>query len=146
MSAENTQDNQPQNEEERILGLHSHLGKAWTSDDFNDELPDFGFGEEAEKEFNKLSTQWKSETQHLSSMHKIVENPNYQEIIAMGEVALPFIFQSLQKSPDHWFYALREITGDNPIKSEDAGNLPKMTQSWLNWAYEKGYLEDSSKE
>ncbi len=31
----------------RILGLHAHLGKAWMSDDFDDELPDeFWLGEE----------------------------------------------------------------------------------------------------
>lgn len=25
---------------QRIAGLHEHLGHAWMSDDFNDELPD----------------------------------------------------------------------------------------------------------
>lgn len=31
----------------RILGLHAHLGKAWMSDDFHDELPDkFWLGKE----------------------------------------------------------------------------------------------------
>ena len=32
----------------RILGLHAHLGKAWMSDDFDDELPDefWGFDKE----------------------------------------------------------------------------------------------------
>ncbi len=31
----------------RILGLHAHLGKAWMSDDFRDELPDeFWLGQE----------------------------------------------------------------------------------------------------
>jgi hypothetical protein len=30
----------------RVLGLHAHLGKAWMSDDFKDELPDeFWLGE-----------------------------------------------------------------------------------------------------
>lgn len=30
----------------RILGLHAHLGEAWMSDDFDDELPDsFWLGE-----------------------------------------------------------------------------------------------------
>lgn len=30
----------------RILGMHAHLGKAWMSDDFRDELPDsFWLGE-----------------------------------------------------------------------------------------------------
>lgn len=32
--------------EKRVLGLHAHLGKAWMSDDFGDELPDsFWLGE-----------------------------------------------------------------------------------------------------
>lgn len=30
----------------RVLGLHAHLGKAWMSEDFQDELPDsFWLGE-----------------------------------------------------------------------------------------------------
>jgi hypothetical protein len=30
----------------RMLGMHAHLGKAWMSDDFRDELPDsFWLGE-----------------------------------------------------------------------------------------------------
>ena len=30
-----------------VLGLHAHLGEAWMSDDFDDELPDsFWLGEE----------------------------------------------------------------------------------------------------
>lgn len=120
MTAENHQDNQPQNEEERILGL--------------------------QEKFNRLHKAWNKETMMTSSMHKIIENQNYQEIIKMGEVVLPFIFKSLQAEPDHWFHALREITGDNPINPEDAGRLHKMTESWLNWAKEKGYLGDSSKE
>ncbi len=38
---------QPDTNKPRILGLHAHLGKAWMSDDFDDELPDeFWFGEQ----------------------------------------------------------------------------------------------------
>jgi hypothetical protein len=34
-------------EGERIPNLHAHLGVAWVSDDFDDELPDeFWFGED----------------------------------------------------------------------------------------------------
>ena len=29
-----------QSDEPRILGLHAHLGSAWLSDDFHNELPD----------------------------------------------------------------------------------------------------------
>ncbi len=38
---------QTEPQKKRILGLHAHLGEAWMSDDFDDELPDeFWFGEE----------------------------------------------------------------------------------------------------
>jgi hypothetical protein len=34
--------------QKRIAGLHEHLGHAWISDDFDDELPDsFWLGEDA---------------------------------------------------------------------------------------------------
>jgi hypothetical protein len=37
----------PHADEPRILGLHAHLGSAWMSDDFRDELPDsFWLGEQ----------------------------------------------------------------------------------------------------
>ena len=36
----------PVTNDKRVLGLHAHLGKAWMSDDFQDELPDsFWLGE-----------------------------------------------------------------------------------------------------
>ncbi len=39
-------ENQPSSQQ-RQLGLHAHLGKAWMSGDFMDELPDeFWLGEE----------------------------------------------------------------------------------------------------
>jgi len=39
-------DRQETSKSPRILGLHAHLGKAWMSDDFQDELPDeFWLGE-----------------------------------------------------------------------------------------------------
>ncbi len=33
-------DRQATSQTPRTLGLHAHLGKAWMSDDFRDELPD----------------------------------------------------------------------------------------------------------
>lgn len=33
-------DTPTQTSKKRVLGLHKHLGKAWMSDDFDDELPD----------------------------------------------------------------------------------------------------------
>ena len=60
-------------------------------------------------------------------------HPAYQQIIGMGTPALPLIFQELQREPDHWFWALGAITGENPVPEEDAGDLDAMTDAWLSW-------------
>jgi len=67
--------------------------------------------------------------------------PSYQSIIGMGEEALPLILAQLKSErdePDQWFWALRAITGANPVRPEDQGNFAKMAQAWLQWANE-GY-------
>jgi hypothetical protein len=39
-------DSPTESQQPRVLGLHAHLGEAWMSDDFQDELPDsFWLGE-----------------------------------------------------------------------------------------------------
>ena len=93
-----------------------------------------------EEKFHRLASEWKKETAHLSSVTDIVLHPKYQNIIGMGETVLPFLFKEMQREPDHWFWALRSITEANPTKPEDAGNLRKLTESWLNWAKNKSYL------
>jgi hypothetical protein len=51
----------------------------------------------------------------------------------MGEKALPFIYFELQKEPDHWFWALKAITCEDPVPKEQRGNLQLMTIAWLKW-------------
>jgi hypothetical protein len=92
-----------------------------------------------EQRFNRLAYQWKQETFHLSSMTKMVIHPAYQSIIGMGSAVLPLLFKELRNDPDHWFWALRAITEEDPTHPEDAGNLQKMSNSWLKWSSENGY-------
>ena len=66
-------------------------------------------------------------------------HPAYQQIIGMGEYALPLIFQALQREPDHWFWALGAITGENPVPDAHAGDLDAMTSDWLSWGDAHGY-------
>jgi hypothetical protein len=90
--------------------------------------------------FEELFQKWQSETALLSSGTAIVSNTYYQQIILMGEVVLPFILIKLQDNPQHLFFALYQITGENPVPYAHAGNLEKMTTDWLSWGYTKGYL------
>jgi hypothetical protein len=84
--------------------------------------------------FKELSALWKSEVRLLSDMNEICNHPAYQEIIGMGVLALPFVFAELEKSPDHWFWALKAITGHDPVPEEQRGDLTLMTKFWLSWA------------
>jgi hypothetical protein len=65
---------------------------------------------------------------------EIATHPAYQRIIGMGPEALPHIFRRLESGPDHWFWALRAITGVDPVPPEDRGRMVKMREAWLNWA------------
>lgn len=89
--------------------------------------------------FQQLATTWKSEAALLSSATEIAMHPAYQEIIGMGEEAVPYILADLRDEPAHWFWALRSITGVNPVKPEQRGRLKEMTHAWLQWGRERGY-------
>src|SRR5947207_10431415 len=60
---------------------------------------------------------------------EIALHPAYQQIIGMGKEAIPLILEELQREEDHWFWALKSITGDDPVAPSERGQLPKMTRS-----------------
>jgi hypothetical protein len=83
--------------------------------------------------FQLLAEKWKEDSKFLSFSKDIVQLPTYQAIIEMGKPALPHILEEMQIQPNHWFTALKTITGENPILSEHRGNLQSMTNDWLLW-------------
>lgn len=92
------------------------------------------------QKFQRLANQWREQTRALSSDSDIVANFAYHQIIGMGERALPLIFDEMQAHGGRWFWALRAITGDNPVRPEDRGNVRRMTQTWLEWARRHDYV------
>jgi hypothetical protein len=90
--------------------------------------------------FARLASQWREETRALSSDSDIVANFNYHQIMGMGERALPLIFDEMEAHGGRWFWALRAITGENPVRPEDRGNVRRMTEAWLEWARERKYV------
>ncbi len=96
--------------------------------------------ESAERVFAGLAEQWRRETAPLSSVTEIVLHPAYQRIIGMGRDALPLILADLVRRPDHWFWALRAITGENPVTDRDRGDLRRMRDAWVRLGRERGWL------
>jgi hypothetical protein len=83
--------------------------------------------------FRKYYTDWVEETQFTSSNQAMFENNNYQAIIKMGLVAVPYIIEQLREKPDHLFWALERITGDYPLKPDHVGHLYEMAADWIEW-------------
>ena len=70
----------------------------------------------------------------------MVMHSAYQRIIGMGSTAIPLILEELRHESDHWFWALRAITGENPVEEGDQGRVSHMRQAWLDWGTDKGYI------
>ena len=90
--------------------------------------------------FQELARKWKEDTWYMSSITDMAEHPAYREIIGMGEPAIPFLLNELQRDLDHWFFALREIAGVNPVPLEDAGYVDKMRDAWLSWGRKNNHI------
>lgn len=89
-----------------------------------------------QRKFWEFKTKWKEETMLHSNSNEIIGNENYWKIINLGVDVLPYIFEDLAETHDHWFIALQEITGKNPVKPNNRGNVVAMTRDWLDWANE----------
>lgn len=116
-----------------------------TYEDITYEILDIGsifkdFSEEDFLKFHNLTKKWKEETLLTSSVNKIESNPSYLEIIGMGKKVLPYIFQDLKYESAFWFSALEKITVCNPIEPHHRGIVKLMTEDWLKWGKEHGYI------
>lgn len=93
-----------------------------------------------QERFRLLRDEWKSQTHHLSNTAQISLAFPYQMIIGMGPVAVPLILAELKREPDHWFWALEAITGENPVTAAEAGDIEASAQAWVRWGELNGAL------
>jgi hypothetical protein len=93
-----------------------------------------------EARFRALVDRWKAERGHTSSVQEMAMHPAYQQIIGLGEPVLPLLLREMQQNPSHWTWALRSITGENPVPPESRGKVDEMAAAWTKWGRERGYL------
>ena len=91
--------------------------------------------------FADLAETWRRETAVISSSTEIAMHPAYQQIIGMGWAVVPLILQELRREPDHWFWALEAITGEDHVPPEAAGKVRAMAQAWVDWGIRRGLLK-----
>jgi len=93
------------------------------------------------KEFLRLKEIWQKDTAFSSKVE--TSHPAYQQIIAFGKPIVPIILKDLEKEPNWWFTALSAITGKDPVRQKQWGNLEQMTNTWLEWGRKMGLLVES---
>jgi hypothetical protein len=89
--------------------------------------------------FDTLVARWKEERGPSSSTTELAMCPSYQRIIGLGPAVVPLLLRSLERAPDHWFWALKAITGADPVPATHRGKIREMAQDWLAWGREQGY-------
>ncbi len=89
--------------------------------------------------FRQLADQWIAETINISSVSDMLLHPAYQAIIGMGPAIIPLLLDELKREPNHWFAALKAVTGENPVSPAYAGDVDMMVDAWLAWAEQRGY-------
>jgi hypothetical protein len=95
----------------------------------------------ARERFQQLAAQWKEKSQHLSNTAQMAMLKPYQQIIGMGDRALPLILEELQREPDHWFWALEAITQVDPVPPDLAGKVRRQAEVWIAWGKKQGYVD-----
>ena len=51
----------------------------------------------------------------------------------MGKTAIPFIIRDMLENNNHWFWALKSITGEDPVPPSKRGKIKEMTIEWKKW-------------
>jgi len=95
-----------------------------------------------ESKFRDLANHWAELTAYRSNMSALRRHPVFNEIVALGEPAVPLILRELEREPSvSWFGLLATMTGENPVPAELAGRVAEMAGAWLAWGRRQGYLE-----
>ena len=89
--------------------------------------------------FQELPNRWEEATIFLSNSERKNAHPAYQEIINLSESAAPLILERMRIQGGHWFEALQQITGEDPVSPAHYGNIAAMQNSWLQWGEDHGY-------
>ena len=95
--------------------------------------------DESRAKFDRLAREWRSAIRYVSSLSQMVTHPAYQRIIGMGVDAIPLMLERLRRQPEHWFWALKSISGEDPVPEEARGDIEAMSRTWLSWGHQHGY-------
>jgi hypothetical protein len=95
---------------------------------------------EKKRKFERLAQQWRDDMMFSSDTTERILHPAYQRIIGMGGDIVPLLLGLVAETHEHWFWALESITGEDPVSPDDAGDVEKISKSWVEWGRMHGFL------
>lgn len=99
------------------------------------------------EQFLAHAEQWTKETLHFSTTERFF-NEHHRQIVEMGEAVVPILLKDLvdglerPEGVTHWFWALKLITGEDPVPEKERGKIEQMALAWIQWGKENGYTEE----
>lgn len=88
--------------------------------------------------FDALVAEWKATRGPHSRLDKLLSNKAYQAIIDLGQPAIPLLLREMEQRPSHWDFALKTITGADPVPRDACGDLGRIASAWVAWGHENG--------
>lgn len=80
--------------------------------------------------FQFLLNSWQQQTKFSSSPDLIVQNENFQSIVAMGKAAIPFIVEEISANPSTLVWALNFIF-EKKISDNPRTTIPQACKLWV---------------
>lgn len=88
----------------------------------------------------RLAKRWLDEMGPSSNPRKLMAHPAFQEIVAFGAEAVPFLLREMQSRPSLLVWALPRITNANPVPPASQGKIAEMARAWVMWGRDNNYI------
>lgn len=83
--------------------------------------------------FEILADKWSEDIAFTSNTTEIIKHPIYRAVTELGRDVIKPILKRMDSTHEHWFYALSEITNENPVKQEHHGFIDLIINDWIEW-------------
>lgn len=94
----------------------------------------------SDPEIQLYKYEWLDSSRYSSNTFPTTDHPAYLKILSYGDLIIPLLLNDMREHQTHWFFALNDLTGINPVRPENRGNIDRMINDWLAWGAQAGYL------
>ncbi len=82
--------------------------------------------------FDALADRWEIETAHLSLLRQVQEHECFEQLVAFGDVAIPWALERIKSMGFWWSMVLEGIVGYIPGPAH-RGDVNACRKAWLEW-------------